>query len=339
MNLASALGEMGHEVTVFTTGPRKAPGEDATVSPNVQIVRLGNVKFASFAFKAAKIGDSFDIVHSQGGARVSSARLDVETVHHVPLSWWESLNALPNMISAWRSKRVISVSESTRRELCRTGLVSPGKIRVVHNGIGKEFLDALKRTKTSSQRTRAYALLCVISSLEKRKNFGFALRVLSALRESGLDCELRVAGPSSIVTGVRTMVATSRVEDAVKIFPNLSVAELARLYVASDVLIVPSIKEGFCFPMVEATAAGIPFVSFDVGVSEFLAGAGFGSVCKTKDEFVANTKKMLGFSGPGKAKGMDFVVRNFSWETSAVMMTEIYDEIQDGQDISAREHD
>jgi glycosyltransferase involved in cell wall biosynthesis len=50
---------------------------------------------------------------------------------------------------------------------------------------------------------------------------------------------------------------------------------VADAYASADVLVVTSDHEGFCVPVVEAMAAGLPVVAFDQGaVPEVLGGAG-----------------------------------------------------------------
>ena len=50
---------------------------------------------------------------------------------------------------------------------------------------------------------------------------------------------------------------------------------MAEAYATSDVLVVASEHEGFCVPVVEAMAAGLPVVAFDQGaVPEVLGDAG-----------------------------------------------------------------
>ena len=43
-------------------------------------------------------------------------------------------------------------------------------------------------------------------------------------------------------------------------------------------------KEGFGFPLLEAVCAGIPFVSFDVGVARELEEHDFGIVAQTEQD-------------------------------------------------------
>ena len=56
---------------------------------------------------------------------------------------------------------------------------------------------------------------------------------------------------------------------------HASDATVAAAYAGADVLVVTSEHEGFCVPVVEAMAAGLPVVAFDQGaVPEVLGGAG-----------------------------------------------------------------
>jgi glycosyltransferase involved in cell wall biosynthesis len=55
------------------------------------------------------------------------------------------------------------------------------------------------------------------------------------------------------------------VADSVRIFPGVSADDLAHLYRVSDVLLYPSYHEGFCRPVAEAMASGLPVVASDRG--------------------------------------------------------------------------
>ena len=62
---------------------------------------------------------------------------------------------------------------------------------------------------------------------------------------------------------------------AVQFAGHASDATVAAAYAGADVLVVTSEHEGFCVPVVEAMAAGLPVVAFDQGaVPEVLGGAG-----------------------------------------------------------------
>jgi L-malate glycosyltransferase len=79
----------------------------------------------------------------------------------------------------------------------------------------------------------------------------------------------------SYVTALHRYVADLGLADAVQFAGHASDATVEAAYATADVLVVTSEHEGFCVPVVEAMAAGVPVVAFDQGaVPEVLGGAG-----------------------------------------------------------------
>jgi glycosyltransferase involved in cell wall biosynthesis len=103
-----------------------------------------------------------------------------------------------------------------------------------------------------------------------------ALAVARQHREPGPT--LRIVGKpatESYERALRRYVADLGVEHAVTFTGYASDESVAVAYDTSDVLVVTSEHEGFCVPVVEAMAAGLPVVAFDQGaVPEVLGGAG-----------------------------------------------------------------
>ncbi len=92
------------------------------------------------------------------------------------------------------------------------------------------------------------------------------------------DATLQIIGKpatDSYVAALHRYVAELGLTAAVRFGGHASDATVASAYAAADVLVVTSEHEGFCVPVVEAMAAGVPVVAFDQGaVPEVLGGAG-----------------------------------------------------------------
>jgi glycosyltransferase involved in cell wall biosynthesis len=97
-------------------------------------------------------------------------------------------------------------------------------------------------------------LVLSISTAERRKNLAVIPRVLDALPS---DFRLVRVGPS--VRGAITL-------------DHLSDASIADLYGAADVLLFPTLEEGFGMPVIEAFASGLPVVASDIPVLREVAG-------------------------------------------------------------------
>ncbi|MGO9856799.1 MAG: glycosyltransferase [Acidimicrobiales bacterium] len=88
----------------------------------------------------------------------------------------------------------------------------------------------------------------------------------------------------SYVVGLHRYVAELGLAGAVRFAGHASDATVASAYAEADVLVVTSEHEGFCVPVVEAMASGLPVVAFDQGaVPEVLGGAG--SLVSDKDPY------------------------------------------------------
>jgi len=82
-------------------------------------------------------------------------------------------------------------------------------------------------------------------------------------------------------------VQERELEDSVRVYPHLSHAALRSLFQTSHIYLVFSEHEGFCVPIVEAQAVGLPVVGSGVGAVRETAGRGqfIGAHPGTTEEF------------------------------------------------------
>jgi glycosyltransferase involved in cell wall biosynthesis len=154
---------------------------------------------------------------------------------------------VPHMIRA--ARRVIAVSEFTRRELVEVLRVPEERIRVIPNAVDAEF-------RPEGPAAEGDYILAV-GTLEPRKNLA---RLGEAARLAGL--ELRVVGaPGWGDVSVNGSWLGELPDD-----------ELARLYRGALCFAYPSLYEGFGIPILEAMACGAPVVTSAGGATEEVAG-------------------------------------------------------------------
>jgi glycosyltransferase involved in cell wall biosynthesis len=161
-----------------------------------------------------------------------------------------SPRVVPRVLAA--ARRVIAVSEFTRRELVDLLRIPDEKIRVVPNGIDDAF------TREGPAAEGDYVL--AVGTLEPRKNLA---RLVEAARSS--DVELRVVGApgwGGVEVGGNGVRWLGEVNDA----------ELARLYRGALCVAYPSLYEGFGIPVLEAMACGTPVVTSRGTAMEEVAG-------------------------------------------------------------------
>jgi len=212
---------------------------------------------------------------------------------------------VPRVVRA--ARRVIAVSEFTKRELIDLLALPEEVIRVVPNAVGAPFVAEGARAEGD------YVL--AVGTTEPRKNLP---RLAEAARLAGV--ELRIAGAPG--WGDVELRASG-----VRVLGFVPDDELARLYRGALCVAYTSLYEGFGIPVLEALACGAPVVtSAGTAMAELADGAavlvdprdpdalaqGIGEAIARSDELAA--------LGPPRA-------RSYTWEASAAATAAVYREL------------
>lgn len=90
-----------------------------------------------------------------------------------------------------------------------------------------------------------------------------------------LDVQLVMIGDGEQREAMQALVRRLNVEDKVTFIPSVPNREIPRYYLSADVFAIATRYEGFCIPVLEAMAAGLPVVASDVPpIPEILGGTG-----------------------------------------------------------------
>jgi len=212
---------------------------------------------------------------------------------------------VPRVVRA--ARRVIAVSEFTKRELIDLLALPEEVIRVVPNAVGAPFVAEGARAEGD------YVL--AVGTTEPRKNLP---RLAEAARLAGV--ELRVAGAPGW-GDVELRAAGVRVLGFV---PD---DELARLYRGALCVAYTSLYEGFGIPVLEALACGAPVVtSAGTAMAELADGAAVLVDPRDPDALAQGIGEAIARSDELAALGPERA-RSFTWEASAAATAAVYREL------------
>ena len=171
-------------------------------------------------------------------------------------------------------------SESTRRQLEAYLRLKPRKDDqvVLPFPLPNEGLPGLARNQTLRRETplrkrlKARSRLCsilMVGSIEPRKNYLRALMAVERLWSSGNSFQLVIASgrsweSSSVEEAVRHLMTRRR---PISLVTKPSDDQLLQLYNDSDILLFPSLGEGFGLPVSEALSLGCSVVTSDRGAT------------------------------------------------------------------------
>ena len=215
-----------------------------------------------------------------------------------------SPRVVPGVLRA--ARRVIAVSQFTRRELVELLGVPDEKIRVVPNAVGDEF------TRDGPAESGDYVL--AVGTLEPRKNLE---RLVEAVGRT--DWELRVVG-------ARGWGRVDISGNGVRWLGEVDDAELARLYRGAACVAYPSLYEGFGIPVLEAMACGAPVVTTrGTAMEEVADGAAVLVDARDPAEIAAGIERATTERDSLVARGLERS-RAFRWDAVAAATVEVYRE-------------
>lgn len=203
--------------------------------------------------------------------------------------------------SVARARRVLCVSNTLAREVRDLTGCAPEKLALVPNG--NDHLELLARAPA-----REPFLLCV-GRLEPRKNVETLLHALA------LDREL----PPVVLAGssqgehearLRALAKALNVEARVKFAGALTDSALAEAYASATAVVLPSRREGFDLPLVEALRARAPVAASALEVHRELAGDAVSYF--EPDDPLALARAVHGARAP------QFAPRHPSWDEAAL---------------------
>ena len=218
-----------------------------------------------------------------------------------------SRRALPRVAKA--ARRLIAVSEFTKRELIEVLDVPEEKVRVIPNAVGPPF--------GAQGEAAAGDYILAVSTLEPRKNLPRLVEAYRRARLNGL--ELLVAGAPGW--------GDVRVEgDGIRLLGEVQDVELARLYRGARCVAYVSLYEGFGLPILEAMACGAPVVAGRNGASEEIAGSAAVLVDPLDpDAIAAGLAEAIDRADELRALGLQRA-RAYDWREVASATVEVYRE-------------
>ncbi|MFC1938364.1 glycosyltransferase family 4 protein [Chloroflexota bacterium] len=161
---------------------------------------------------------------------------------------------------------VITVSESTKRDLMKYMSVPETKIKTIYQGVDTEMYKVLPLSNIESIR-RKYQLdfpyILYVGNIEPKKNIPTLLKAFSAVcQESRNNYRLVIVGKKlwKYQPTLNTVRALN-LQDKVIFLGYVPENDLPGIYNAASLFVFPSIYEGFGRPLLEAMMCGVPVIT------------------------------------------------------------------------------
>lgn len=226
-----------------------------------------------------------------------------------------------------RLTRVVSVSESTRRDLVEYVRIRPERVQVAYNGADLARFAGAARSCAAAHVAAELDIdgpfILYTARLEHPgKNHVRLLEALALLKQRGhLSHKLVLAGSRWNGTEViEDTIAKLGLQHDVVITGFVENRLLPELYAAADVFVFPSLFEGFGIPLLEAMATGTPVCAANVSsIPEVVGDAALLFDPLNTDDIARQLQRLLQdgrlrqeLIGRGRRQA-----QRFSWEEAA----------------------
>lgn len=226
-----------------------------------------------------------------------------------------------------RLTRVVSVSESTRRDLVEFVRIRPERVQVAYNGADLARFAGAARSCAAAHVAAELDIdgpfILYTARLEHPgKNHVRLLEALALLKQRGhLSHKLVLAGSRWNGTEViEDTIAKLGLQHDVVITGFVENRLLPELYAAADVFVFPSLFEGFGIPLLEAMATGTPVCAANVSsIPEVVGDAALLFDPLNTDDIARQLQRLLQdgrlrqeLIGRGRRQA-----QRFSWEEAA----------------------
>lgn len=229
---------------------------------------------------------------------------------------------------------IITVSHYSKKDIVERVGVPPEKITVLYSGINHQIFKPVEKAAARAQLTGKYKLdrpfIIYVSRLEHpAKNH---VRLIEAFErfKAETDSPHKLVLPGADWNGadaIRARAAASPVHDDILSPGFVPLEDMPLFYSACDLMVFPSLFEGFGFPIIEALACGAPVICSNTSSMREIAGSVVPKFNPhSADEIFQCIEKTLsdGWSRGQRRQGIEYA-SGFDWNRTARQTLDIYE--------------
>ncbi len=265
--------EEGHELLLLSHRPFDEEGWARLRAPGGNAFRSARTLWLQWAAPRLLERLRPDVAHFTNSILPPSGSVPlVLTVHDMSLALFPALHPLRRRLtlplirrSIEAARRIITVSESSRSDLVDLG-VAAGKIEVIHAAPAPDFRPisdpgTLEEVRRRHRLPRRFVLF--LGTIEPRKNVQRLVEAYLALpdRIRKGRCLVLAGRPGWGARHLRRALARSHWGEEVRWLRYVPFSDLPPLLNLAELLVFPSLYEGFGLPVVEAMACGTPVIT------------------------------------------------------------------------------
>ena len=231
--------------------------------------------------------------------------------------------------------RTIAISTNTAKDISHWLNIDPRQVEIILNGVEPVFrrLSPEIVQDWRSQYAKSPKEICLLNvgSTHQNKNISTVLKVVKAIADKEIPVRLWKVG-DDFIAEQKQFIKDNALEPCISFVGKPDLEGLIRFYNAADMLLAPSLYEGFGLTILETMACGTPVITSNV--SSLPEVAGDAAVLIEPTDVNAITEAVLridrdsAFREDLIAKGLTRC-QEFTWRKTAEQVARLYEQIVD----------
>ncbi|RLC39176.1 hypothetical protein DRH27_00345 [Candidatus Falkowbacteria bacterium] len=231
------------------------------------------------------------------------------------------------------AKKIITVSNYTKKDLVELYKINANKISVVYNGYNRELYKKINNKEKIEEILNKYGIaepyLLYVGRIEKKKNIPSLIEAFAMMREKNFSIKEKLVLIGSASFGydeTQYQIREFDITDEIVLAGWIIEDDLPYIFNGASGFVFPSHYEGFGIPLLQAMASGIPIAASNTSsIPEVAAEAAVyfnpcdtEDMAKTMDRLINDLSLRNNLIEKGSKR-----IENFSWEKCARETKEI----------------
>ena len=227
----------------------------------------------------------------------------------------------------------IAISSNTAQDVTKWLNVEPAKVSVVLNGVDPSFrvLEPQIVAEWREKHIQSHKEICLLNvgSNHQRKNIETVLKVVKQLADRDVSIRLWKIG-EQFTNEQQQFIEANNLAEHITFLGKPNHEELVLLYNAADILLAPSLYEGFGLTILEAMGCGTPTITSNVSSLPEVAGNAAVLVEPMDVDAIVEAVKQINNEPNYRQDLIDkglARVKEFSWQKTAAQTADFYQQI------------
>lgn len=249
--------------------------------------------------------------------------------HRLPrLTGWYLNHFTPKYLK--KARKVITVSNFSKMDICSCYQIAPEKVEVVYNGVGQNFTpltsDTVQRVREAISQGQPYFVF--VGALNPRKNINgliTAFDMFKTCNESKM--KLVIVGEKMFRTKeINQAYKRSAFKDDIILLGRMGRENLHQVVGAALAMVYPSFFEGFGVPVLEAMCCDVPLAVSNSSALPEVAGDAAIYFDPARNDAIAHAMQQLANEPKLREKLVQkgkIQRQKFSWVNSAIKLYDV----------------